>query len=358
MKPEIRELLNTQWRGRTSGQFIDAGAGAPELESVIVHFQSMLDALHDAWSLRKPIEFSLYRDEHFNAFVDKFNGIYFIGLNTGTCRSFLSLFNTMLANPAIFPEVGNAHLEKAPVTSFRSIADFFPVAADAPHSRVPIDESRQRFAQVLYRFALQAVVLHEMAHITNGHIDWKVSKTGKTPFFELDDLLDGIPSVQHHALERDADACALSWGSSLIRKDPNLYAHESLNTTQARIWFYAFAYSMVWRAVNQHFWNIDKIAGKHPPKPVRLLLGLSSFYDFLAAKPDYGFSKDEALKLVLTVTVTTEDVAAKLVDGCEILDGLRGALHDETNKRTEEYVTTWRQMRTELIPHAWVPIAE
>lgn len=322
-------------------------------------FQAMVDAMQVKYSLRAPVEFGLFESDTFNAFADRAKDTYLIGLHTGTCCSFLALFNTMLSLPSIFPNIGNIGIEKAPTAPFRSIQDFFPTTTTSAHPRIPIDERRQRFAQTLCWFALMAVSLHELAHIINGHIDWKGSKNGKTAFFEfdeLDDVFHGIPSVEHHALERDADSCALIWGCAIIQNNPKLFSHESLSTYRLRIWYFVFGYCMVLRAIDQRYWTIDKITGKHPPKPIRILLGLDSVRHLLVNQTCYGFSKDEALLLVETVVTSTEDAASQLIGGPPVLDGMRGALSKESGDRIKEYVECWQRLRSELMPHAWIPL--
>jgi hypothetical protein len=359
VKSETRQLLRDYLPHR--GRFLDVQKERPELASVEKTFQELVDAMGAKYSLKAPVEFGLFESDKFNAFADHVKDKYVIGLHTATCGSFLALFQTMLSSPGILPKVGKPSSESEPSPSFQTISDFFPTTATSASHRVPVDDARRRFALTLYWFALTAVVLHELAHITNGHIDWKGAKNGKTAFCEfeeLDDVFQGIPSVEHHTLERDADKCAFNWGCGIIKASTKMFAHEFLGTDRLRTWYYVFAYSMVWRAMDQRFWTLEKITGKHPPKPVRILLGLDAVYHLLVAQPSYGFPNNDALSLVETVATTTEDTAARLIASPPVFDGIRGALSAESQAQIEQYVACWKRLRPELLPHAWLPLPE
>ncbi len=45
--------------------------------------------------------------------------------------------------------------------------------------------------------------------------------------------------------------------------------------------------------MDQRFWTLEKITGKHPPKPVRILLGLDAVYHLLVAQPTFTVQNDE-----------------------------------------------------------------
>jgi hypothetical protein len=115
---------------------------------------------------------------------------------------------------------------------------------------------------------------------------------------------------------------------------------------------------MIWRAMNEHWWVIDKIGGTHPPKPVRLLLGINSVRRRLAARRELGFSTKESLEFVEAIVVLTETCASALSGMPPVFDGLRGALDDDSSERIAAYVECWRQLRLELQPLAWIPLAE
>jgi hypothetical protein len=96
----------------------------------------------------------------------------FIGVNGGLVFTMIDVFARILAFPDLFPEIGNTSLEKAPPAIAYLPTDAIFSVNDPHWPACPV---RQRFAQSLASMALTFFVMHEVTHLTNGHLDLKRS---------------------------------------------------------------------------------------------------------------------------------------------------------------------------------------
>jgi len=141
-----------------------------------------------------------------SAFIYKNNDYIFI--NCGTIVKIHDTFNKLLSNPRVFSEVG-----KPKYSDYRYHID--PVINNGENQTVfyngPSDETRRDLAFLMSYFAVLYVILHEMGHHLNGHLQLLNENSVETlEMTEEGEVLEKISILDYQTLEMDADAFATS----------------------------------------------------------------------------------------------------------------------------------------------------
>ncbi|MEQ7874255.1 hypothetical protein ABDK56_09670 [Sphingomonas sp. ASV193] len=152
------------------------------------------------------IHFGFVRNATINAFAAKSDGRYFVGVHTGVAALLRLLTGRMLADPGLFPLIGDPSRERA---------DLPRIAFYAPHADqmlasedlvMPCDPLRQAYMDHLVDRALMFFVGHEIAHIANGHVDYLREGRGLSALEEDDGTpVDDERLLERRVLEFDAD---------------------------------------------------------------------------------------------------------------------------------------------------------
>jgi len=133
----------------------------------------------------------------------------FIAINRGSVDTLLGVFGQLLSHPSSWSHVGDAKLEQEE----RAVGpNFFH---PGPHTKlghiVPLCAQRQHFTVNLTTLAFHFLVMHEIGHLRNGHLDM-LQKLGVQGLAEISSLRlePPVDPLLRQALEIDADAYAAS----------------------------------------------------------------------------------------------------------------------------------------------------
>lgn len=153
-----------------------------------------------------PIYFDIVRNETINACAFKSEGRYFIAFNTGTRYMLELIFGRMLSDPELFDFVPTPSGEDSnlPPLKYSVYAEEMYQAGIRPV--VPKTVGRWSYGYRLLEYAFTFLIGHEIAHITLGHVDYLLSKTGNCLFPELGwNLPTQGDEIERQAIEAEAD---------------------------------------------------------------------------------------------------------------------------------------------------------
>jgi hypothetical protein len=159
-----------------------------------------------------PDQQEIYLDLLDNPTVNAYANIQtydFIAINRGSVDTFLGVFGQLLSHPSSWSRVGDAKLEQ----EGRAVGpNFFH---PGPHTElghiVPLCAQRQHFTVNLTTLAFHFLVMHEIGHVRNGHLDM-LQNLGVQGLAEITSarMESPIDPLLRQALEIDADAYAAS----------------------------------------------------------------------------------------------------------------------------------------------------
>ncbi|MDQ2772718.1 MAG: hypothetical protein M3Y54_19705 [Bacteroidota bacterium] len=147
------------------------------------HILQVLDvvfkaSLNKEGAIKPTVAFGFLNSPDLNAYAAKApdegnNKVYYIGLNTGCVYLLERLFYTLLANPKVFSDVGDASKEQMQggfdEIIFSNVENFTQNGNSLDYP-LPQDEIRKVAARLLTLFALVFLSLHELTHILDGHL--------------------------------------------------------------------------------------------------------------------------------------------------------------------------------------------
>lgn len=310
-----------------------------------------------AWKLIDSTKFGAfaysYSDENHEKSFD------FIGVNVGALCILYDHFTHILSSSTAFVGVGKWYEED----SSRSTSWLmFNADSESPFT-IPLCPLRAELAKILTVIALRFIILHESAHLYNGHVDW-LRNNKESPRSFIDDFPeDVIPRdyLIHHFFEIDADDCALQillrplLDFLKYRVEPKLYSD-----LERKAWDIAFgtvnriAYSIIYslyvmlRCTDPLPWD-EKVIGlrTHPRELIRIRFLLCRFWEVLNW-PDFCPSDFSTCGVAFTAVKDAENDLANMVVG-------RQADHDSFEKAmrskfSEKHIREVGKIRWRLIP--------
>jgi hypothetical protein len=140
--------------------------------------ESLIASARDLVPGLPPIHFDFIHNQSINAAAFKAEGRYFIAFNTGTRYMLELIFYRMLSDAGLFDFVPSPTDEDStlPPLKYTLRAEDMYQAGILPVP--PKSEDRLSYANHLLSYAFRYLIGHELAHITFGHIDYMLSKTG------------------------------------------------------------------------------------------------------------------------------------------------------------------------------------
>jgi hypothetical protein len=169
-----------------------------------------------------PFYFNYIDQRKLNAFaffVDQPAPFGFIAASTGTIWLIYDLFYRALSHPKILPTIGNATAERTnrPFSWILS-CDYDALLKKRRNGNghishvFPKDPERKKYAEKLAMIALKFLVLHEAAHITNGHCGY--GNSNGIPL--LMEFLGNVTTInnfiwQYIEIVADSHAAVISW---------------------------------------------------------------------------------------------------------------------------------------------------
>ena len=165
-----------------------------------------------------------------NAFADRFDGQYFIGLHSAMFVSLSEFAMFCFAQKDFFSEIGNAQMETSPEPWDDRVPGLWLLDhtkqgghVENMHSQtlIPKDPERYHFSTCLSFLMVRFVWLHELSHCFNGHVDLVQERDIALRLYEVSHLQaavrrgdkdgDGETAKLLQHLEHDADQSAF-WG--------------------------------------------------------------------------------------------------------------------------------------------------
>jgi hypothetical protein len=186
--------------------------------------ESLIASARDHLPGLPPIHFDFIHNQRVNAFAFKAEGRYFIAFNTGTRYMLELIFFRMLSDAGLFDFVYSPAGEDSTLLPLKYTlrAEDMYQAGILPVP--PKTEERRSYADMLLHHAFTFLIGHELAHITFGHVDYALSKTGSGIIPELGwNLPNQEAKLERQAMEAAADMrCIISAIESarLLHKAP------------------------------------------------------------------------------------------------------------------------------------------
>lgn len=198
---------------RLGGRFDHRGQ-RPE-EELVHRAQAWLTQLRGDPKTRPslpPITFGYIDNTAVNAVACEEPDGAFVGIFDGVVLVLFDLFTRMLSHRDTYPEIGNASQESDAVTMqfLTHDAEDLMAQLDVREPMVPRDEVRWNYAMQLLATAHDFFLLHEVAHVLNGHVRL-LRERGYLPAVDersATQYVGGELDIRQ-TLEMDADAFAL-----------------------------------------------------------------------------------------------------------------------------------------------------
>jgi hypothetical protein len=221
-------------------------------------------------------------------------GVYYIGLNSGSVLLMYDTFYRMLSHKEILTEIGDCDRENI---SHPSLPGYHIDALWIKNKStiddtelLPKDPTRYCYARHLADLALNFLLVHELNHVAHGHLDLKINLGGHASHSEkLKRRIDYNEYVFHQTLEFDADcvAVAKSLRNAISRwqgvRPPSALTKQFHQSFEMTIWNWSFAVmTMVRIMLDGTFYSFDGCRKqKHPLPRLRQALLLSTVFQYL-----------------------------------------------------------------------------
>ncbi len=261
-----------------------------------------------------------------------------VGVRWGVVVASLILFHRLLAQPKVFPSVGDASGEEAFVDP-PGVLEPDTLAVVGASLRVPNDPELLRIAQYMFSKAILYVFLHELFHVWDGHTG--LDKKALSP-------------IDLQTLEMDADAQAIDRLLQLARFETNgaqpREPVESKFGPGATVAFDTLSSAyLAWRFHHSAITHsLARTGGNHPPLAHRMGICLYTAATTLVLR--WGFSPEDAGEFATSVLRSAEEAYATLTGvpyDPSIMDIAFGPVgHDYR----AELLAKWHRVRPTLKP--------
>ncbi|HYP57596.1 MAG TPA: hypothetical protein VEQ35_04850 [Beijerinckia sp.] len=159
----------------------------------------------DEYAVPGGVGFGFAEHREFNAFAQRTSKDV-ICFYSSSVRVMWSLFNAIMTIREIFPwidDIDRLGEQSAPPAK----GDLFFIRPPEKEVAEP-DPIRWRLAAALFDVAMDFTLMHEVAHLWNGHVELFHQKNGQRPYQEMH-LIEGLELSEAQALEFDADSFAI-----------------------------------------------------------------------------------------------------------------------------------------------------
>jgi hypothetical protein len=306
------------------------------------------------------IHFDFVFNGSFNAYAFKKGGRYFIGFNTGTRYLLFLIFFRMLSDSRLFDFIGNAAGERSDLPALTGYTPHGERMYQAGITPVrPQTQERWQYACHLFRCAILFLVGHEIAHISRGHVDYLLSKTGRGFIMEIGgDQGAGDGLIERQTLEADADRRS-TLSAMVSAKDVHLSTAfdgsfaDTRRSVDALLFDWSFAMNTIFRLFGDKRFNPDDFARTHyPPLPLRRFMATLAAMQFVMEEWDPTL-KDTAVNALKRGALYTE------MAFLTILGEERGAIgmREAFSKEGAEYHDRLVQYRVSGLKNRLAPFA-
>jgi hypothetical protein len=278
-----------------------------------------------------PIHFDFVLNPAFNAWAFKAQDRYFIAFNTGTRYMLELIFGRMLSDTRLFDFVANPAAEDPNLPPFVYTTHAEDMYKAGIHPRRPKSDERWAYMCDLLRRAFFFLIGHELAHITLGHVDYLMSKTGNPFFSEFGWNMPAEENdLERQAMEIEADRRSVfsAMSSAKIIHELPIMENDPWKNGRRSVEDLLFDWSFSMNTLFRIFGDLrvaegDVAASNYPPLPLRRFSAFfwaSTFVRELWKPAEDANTIQNALKrgIVYTetafMTIQNQQVGAKGLD--------------------------------------------
>ncbi len=299
----------------------------------------------------------------FNAFAFKYKDRYFIAFNDGLPILLATVIYRILADNRLFPQIGDPKAESGSLPLFSQLSPNAALLFAAnPGAIVPRTPQRQIYAIHLCHLAFDFLTSHEIAHIANGHIDYRAAERG-IPYVSETDWLPNTPegNLESQAMELDADSTAarvlvttvnslFSSRAQMVPEIASLYQEPA-----GAVFDLAAAISIMFRLFGDSRMNGVDLSGRtHPPRrwrQVQILNMMGNYVDQF-----WDSSLVSPIQTAFTKAIADVEDAFELITGTgQKVEGLHDAWHGEGWKYAATVADCWNNIvRPKVAKYAYI----
>lgn len=331
------------------------------LDRQLRRMRMIADVVNAGAQLASPIYVDLVESMKVQAHAFRHSGQPCIAIHAGAILALNRLFSLMMCHRQIYPAIGDSALEcENPWSGHLSQSTIVQLGSQY----TPRCATRRHFAQHLEDLVVDYFLLHELKHITNGHVDHALATSGSGIMQEF----NWSPSSHGAALfrqtlEMDADCCATSSQFAHLKEilnghtsDPQpLVRFYSDFSTTSHDW--TFAVSSFYRLFGDESIVTADLNRSHPPFRARQCMSVATANTTLIQQWGDSFSK-EFVKVSVAAIKAVEESFSLLSGKTDPNQGLQEFFGDELRKYFALLATSWREdVRDQLAPYAMVPLA-
>jgi hypothetical protein len=242
----------------------------------------------------KTIDLKIVNSLSFNALACVEGNRFRVIITAGFLFGVYDTFFTLLANPQVLPGIGNSRIEESrePIALLakrlnpsQSGQDLSTSLTERLFAFLPKDSKRAVFALHMAEAALNFVISHEIAHVSEGHLDYCFRHKGLRYFLELGPERATYSETEIRALELSADAAAGAMGGVLFMMWVEFLKGDAAESYLAKCptdeaWHaWGFALDILFRVVDS-FDAANPGRGSHPDVLTRLQMAYASTIEF------------------------------------------------------------------------------
>ena len=191
-------------------------------------FKKILLGLKQIYSNMPDIEVNFIDGEYLSAHAAIHEGKYYIAIEKGALNIMRDVFMRMLANPTIFPLLGDVskeiEVDKIDTAQVESHLKFQLRDID---TLFPKNGKRALVSFQMLHAAMSQLFLHEIAHLIRGHYKWLI----------LEDNIKSCHPLIRQSMEVDADR----FGINLLLNQMKLKDEQTEVDLESEIFIWAFA---------------------------------------------------------------------------------------------------------------------
>lgn len=328
-----------------------------EVERIRPYIQSAIDG-HPGMP---GIDYAIINDRRLNAFATCSPNGFFVGINLGVFEILLAIFQRIMSDPRVLPEIGEPWRERDDLETLPAVSGCAKTLKSGPGLAMPNCEIRRVYAVHLFQTALDFLVGHELTHISNGHVSWLRDRLGGLVLSEFgSDGWSEMDALDRQALEMDADCgavCDAIWTIYTRLNDrsslpPEITSFYEDATTALFTW--AFATQSVFRLFGNARLNFGHL---HTPTypPLQLRRGWTTSTAFCYAEHKSYFEHGKAVvQASIDATILVERAFAWITGSEPVIDGIVDTGTPESNAHLELLLGHWKtRMRGLLLPYAY-----
>lgn len=301
------------------------------------------------------IHFNVTNYDRFQAYAFKKNGHYYIALSIGAIRSLYNFFCYLYSQPSFLSgafggnEESEITLTLNPIHS-RLIDNFYNYDFEITPSTV----IRKSLAYETFYKAIDYLLMHEVAHITHGHLDYNTQTDGHFMMFEEDKIKKTKMDIRK-SLEYDADCTA-----TVFNLQPLPFLGWNTHNAEIEVRALVIAMYFLFKLPALKEYNIEDFHFRTYPSPdQRLSIQLANIASFYASTENLRSVVD-----IEKVIGTSQQIYFDCINITEKIFGLK-RIEDKSlfffSQQSHQYLATirdsWNEIRDDLEKIAFVSIA-